>query len=314
MTTFRLINIETDAADMARLYSFTLAEPINVETAREWWTLREGEIRTTMLALSENGEVLGYWDLDRETWMKPGYFFIKVIVDPQVRNQGLGTKLYADALQSACDRGAIQLGTRIQEADEASLRFAQKRGFEIERHFFESTLDLNEFNEHHFDEVISQVRTQGFEFISLAEAGNTEANQHKLYEVNRSASLDDPGSDGTFPDFYAFSKNVFEASWFRADTQILAAHGEEWVGLSAVAIYKDGHAYNAFTGVRRDYRGRRLAQALKLHTVMLARKEGMRYIRTHNDSFNAPMLAINRKLGYKAEPGIYKLVYTLEQN
>jgi hypothetical protein len=29
---------------------------------------------------------------------------------------------------------------------------------------------------------------------------------------------------------------------------------------------------------------------------------------TNNDSMNEPMLAINRKLGYQSEPGIYALV------
>ena len=126
--------------------------------------------------------------------------------------------------------------------------------------------------------------------------------------------MDDPKNTGTFPDYYAFSKNVFDASWFRADTQILASHGDRWVGLSAIGIYPaDKHAYNAFTGVLREYRGRGLAQALKLKTILLARKESMRYIRTHNDSKNAPMLAINRKLGYQPEPGMYRILCSLDQ-
>jgi RimJ/RimL family protein N-acetyltransferase len=160
---------------------------------------------------------------------------------------------------------------------------------------------------------MARIHEEGFRFFSLAEAGVTDENKHKLYDVNRSSSLDDPGSTGTFPDFYAFSKNVFDASWFRADTQILASRGDQWVGLAAIGIYPaDGHAYNAFTGVLRDYRGHGLAQALKLQTILLAKREGMRYIRTHNDSNNAPMLAINRKLGYKPEPGIYRLLCTLD--
>jgi GNAT superfamily N-acetyltransferase len=77
------------------------------------------------------------------------------------------------------------------------------------------------------------------------------------------------------------------------------------VGLAAIGIYPaDRHAYNAFTGVLRDYRGRGLAQALKLQTILLTKREGMRYIRTHNDSNNAPMLAIDRKPGYKPESGV----------
>jgi hypothetical protein len=51
---------------------------------------------------------------------------------------------------------------------------------------------------------------------------------------------------------------------------------------------------------------------LKLQTILLAKKEGLRFIRTHNDSNNAPMLAINRKLGYKPEPGYYKLACILD--
>ena len=58
MITFRSMNLETDAADMARIYSYTVAEPITAATARDWWTPRKDEIRITTLALDENGAVL----------------------------------------------------------------------------------------------------------------------------------------------------------------------------------------------------------------------------------------------------------------
>ena len=37
MITFRPMNLETDVADMARIYSYTTAEPISEQTARDWW-------------------------------------------------------------------------------------------------------------------------------------------------------------------------------------------------------------------------------------------------------------------------------------
>jgi RimJ/RimL family protein N-acetyltransferase len=221
--------------------------------------------------------------------------------------------MYADALQAASERGATHLECYIRETDATSLQFAEARGFKIIHHGFESTLDLTEFQEDCFDDLMARLQAQGFRFFSLAEAGVTDENKRKLYEVNRISGLDNPGNDETFPDFESFSKDVFDASWFRADTQILASHGDRWVGLSAIGIYPaDNHAYNAFTGVLREYRGRGLAQALKIQTILLAIKEGMRFIRTHNDSNNAPMLAINRKLGYKPEPGYYKLACVLD--
>ena len=313
MATFRPMNIETDAADMARLYSTIVPDPITAETAREWWTRHEGEIRFTMLAEDENKKIIGYWDVDRETWMKPGHFFVKIIVDPGQRCKGLGTQMYADALRFARGQGATHLESDVDETDTASREFAEARRFKIVHHSFNSSLDLTTFDEHRSDSLMARLHAQGFRFFSLAEVGVTEENKRRLYEVNRASGLDNPGNDQTFPDFYAFSKNVFEASWFRADTQIIAAQGDHWVGLSAVALYPDDkHAANAFTGVLREYRGRGLAQALKLQTALLARGQGMRVIRTNNDSENAPMLAVNRKLGYVPEPGMYSLLRVLE--
>ena len=308
MTTFRSMDIRTDAAEMARLYSYTTAEPITPETARDWWTRREGEIRVTMLALDESSRAIGYWDVERETWMKPGHFFIKVIVAPEARGHGLGAQMYREAVRLAREHGATHLESTVREADMISVGFVEARGFKVERHLFEAVLDLTDFDERRFDGLMARVRADGFRFFSLAEAGVTEETKHRLYQVNHAAALDDPGNTGTFPDFYAFSKNVFEASWFRADTQILASHADRWVGLSAIGVYPaDRHAYNAFTGVLRDYRGRGLAQALKLQTILLAKREGVQYVRTNNDSNNAPMLAVNRKLGYKPEPGLYRI-------
>jgi GNAT superfamily N-acetyltransferase len=314
MTTFRPLDLATDAADMARLYSYMTAEAITVETARDWWTLREGEIRVTMLALDEACRAIGYWDIDRETWMEPGHFFARVLLAPEARGCGLGAQMYTDLLRAAREHGATHLKSSVRDNDARSLQFAEKRGFKIGHHSFESTLDLTDFDEHRFDDLLKRMQAEGFRFFSLAEVGLTEQNKHRLYEVNRDSGLDNPGNDGIFPDYYAFSKNVFEASWFRADTQILAAHADRWVGLAAIGIYPaDNHAYNAFTGILREYRGRGLAQALKLQTILLAKQRGVRYVRTNNDSQNAPMLAVNRKLGYKPEPGYYELVCALDR-
>lgn len=313
MITFRPMNLETDTADLARIYSVTVAEPITEATVRDWWTLREGEFRVTTLAFDEAGKVIGYWDVDHETWMHPGHFWFNLVLAPESRGRGLSAQMYSDALRVARGQAATHLESRVREDDPASLHFAEKRGFKIQFHTFESALDLADFDVHRFDDLLARVQAGGFRFFSLAEAGVTEENKHKLYEVNRDSGLDSTGSDGVFPDFYAFSKNVFDASWFRADTQILAALGDRWVGLAAIGIYpEDNHAYNAFTGILREFRGRGLAQALKLQTILLARKEGVRYVRTNNDSQNVPMLTINRKLGYKPEPGYYRLLCALD--
>ena len=62
------------------------------------------------------------------------------------------------------------------------------------------------------------------------------------------------------------------------------------------------------TGVFKEYRGRKIALALKLLATRYARLLGATFIRTNNDSQNAPILAINKKMGYTPEPGWFKWV------
>lgn len=312
MFTFRPLNLDTDAADMARIHNFATLEPVTAQTIVDYWTLRKDEFRVTTLASDQNGTVVGYWDVDHEAWMPAGRFWLKVVVVPETRHHGLGSQMFDTALQVAREQNATHLESTVLESHPDALQFAQKRGFEIEHHAFASELDLNTFDERRFNDLMTRIHAEGFRFFSLAEAGLTEENKHKLYEVNRASALDNPGNNGVFPDFHSFSKNVFEASWFRADTQIIAAKGDDWVGLSAIGVYKDDdYAYNAFTGVLREHRGHGLAQALKLQTILLAKREGVQRVRTNNDSKNAPVLAVNRKLGYKPEPGIYHLLCIL---
>jgi RimJ/RimL family protein N-acetyltransferase len=65
------------------------------------------------------------------------------------------------------------------------------------------------------------------------------------------------------------------------------------------AEFESGRGVNMFTGTLREYRGRGLALAVKLATTHWAAGHGITQISTDNDERNAPMLAINRRLGYE---------------
>jgi len=144
------MNIETDAASMARLFSFHNREPIMAATA-DWWTLRKDEVRIIMLALDEQGEAIGYYDVDREAWMKPG-LNIKIIVAPHARNQGLGTDMYELALRAARELGATELESNVREADIASIKFVEEARLQ-DRSFI--TFEIERSDLTHFD--VSQI-------------------------------------------------------------------------------------------------------------------------------------------------------------
>ena len=309
----RALNLDTDAARYVALVNTVESEPTTVEREHERaQNFPTAGVRRLMVALDERGDIVGCSETVRRPNMAAGTWALGVIVAPESQRRGIGAQLYADASAFARARGATRLTCETREDLPNACRFAQARGFEMNRHIFESTLDLGSFDDTRFAGVIESVQAQGIRFFTLAEAGNTAANQRKLHALNRRAALDILGWEGEFPGFEDFSRYVFQASWFRAEGQIFAADGDRWVGLSAVGYFQKTNAtYNMHTGVEQEYRGRHIALALKLLAIRYARQCGAAYIRTNNDSQNAPILAINRKLGYAPQPGWYRWVRVL---
>jgi RimJ/RimL family protein N-acetyltransferase len=201
------------------------------------------------------------------------------------------------------------LMTEVRDNDSDSLAYAEKRDFKVSHHVFDSQLDVAAFDDSLFAGVIETVEAGGIRFFTLADTSGEEA-ERQLYVVNRTAVLDEPGSVGTFPTYESWRSIILESNWFRQESQFIAADGEMFVGLAGV--YNDPETpetmFNGLTGVDRNYRGRNIALALKLLTIRYAQEHGAKVITTGNDARNAPMLAINRKLGYRPLPGHYVLV------
>lgn len=309
----RLVDPETDFPRMAELISMFEPEPVTAEDVRRWREQASAErIHHRMAALDEHGKLIGLSNVIHDPWMTAGLFWIDIVIDPAMHGQGVGSLLYADALQFAQQQRATRLRAEVRDHLPESLRFAERRGFKIDRHLFESTLDLQTFNERRFAGLIESVESSGIRFFSLADLGNTLEAQRKLYEINRRYAFDIPGREQDFPPFEQFQKDVFAAPWYRADAQIVAADGDRWIGLAAAGYFPtNNYMYNMITGVEPAYRGRHIALALKLLVIKRARTYGAAYMRTNNDSENTPMLAVNRKLGYQSQPGRYLLTQDL---
>ena len=63
-----------------------------------------------------------------------------------------------------------------------------------------------------------------------------------------------------------------------------------------------GTLENQLTGVKRAWRGRGIAMALKREQARLAHEAGFERISTYNDEINAPMRAVNTSLGFVPQP------------
>ena len=311
-----IVHIADPAADLARVAELTNAvfpDSMTEDRLREALARQmEGHFLQDLVARTPQEAVAGFAFVEHGSWNPEGLFWIWLTTDQRWRGQGIGSALYAQAVATAQEQGASALASQVCEDDPESLAFAEQRGFSIERHLFRSVIDLETFDESRFAGVVEAVEASGIRFFTLADAGNTREALHKLWEVNYRVVLDDPASTGTFSSFEDFNQMIAHASWFDPNGQILAADGQAYIGLSAIGYFPESRsAANLITGVDRGYRGRHIALALKLLGIRYAKAKGALTIRTNNNSQNAPMLAINRKLGYRPEPGVYRLIKQL---
>ena len=98
-----------------------------------------------------------------------------------------------------------------------------------------------------------------------------------------------------------FRREVVEAELIdREVSSVVVENGEAVAFTLVLANHEDGRAETQMTAVRRDRRGRGLAYAVKVASLRRARDAGLRTMLTANDLGNAPMLAVNRKLGFTA--------------
>lgn len=305
----RDVAIENDVERIADLLCFTNTEPVTAQMV----LALEGnkhrcQIRRRKVAVTEDGMIIGYSDaVHNPGWMKKHYFFVQVAVDPAYRRMRIGTELFRTAFDFTKQHAAATWGSTVLDTCNEGWEFCRNLGFEIEYHMFESKLELNTFSGKQYEPMVKQLESNGFTFFTLADvAWNTESSE-KFYQLYKALEMDTPNS-AQFPDKAEFDNWIFSQDWYRPEGQIIVAKENRWVGLASLGFYTDTNTlYHNLTGVIREYRGIKLAQALKYKSIQHGRESGVSFMRTNNDSTNRSILAVNEKLGYKAEPGFYRL-------
>ncbi len=301
---------------LAAWFSMIEDEQSTEASLREYYEKNQERI-IQRIAEDENGERLGfYWAVRNKA--EPDQMSISIFVKPDQRGRGLGRQLYEDLLQAMQTAGAKQLRVSVSDSCPEDRAFAEHRGFTEKRHHFGMELDLDMFDDRPYDEVIEQLKSEGFQFTSMAELGNTQEAQRKLYALNDSANATTPGAEGEHPwaSFEDFQQSVCGSKWYKPHGQmvVIDTSTDAWAAMSAITRFEGtDYAYNLFTGVDLSYRGRKLGQAVKVIALRYAREVlKVHTVRTHHNMKNLPMIAIDRKLGYTMLPGTFLMEKMLD--
>ncbi|MGY0005042.1 GNAT family N-acetyltransferase [Micromonospora sp. I033] len=205
-------------------------------------------------------------------------------VHPEHRLRGIGTALLDAALGHLRLIGAQRLLTWSQPG---SLPFAGRHGFTPSRELRYSALDLR-------PAPPMPEPPPGVRLLSA-----TEVDPRRIHRVDAEASLDEPGDVPTDALGYDIWRHEV---WDNPGLDRNASTVVEVDGaLVAVSLVKrDGdRMWSDFTGTIPGHRGRGLARLAKRAALHRAATSGVRTAYTSNDEANAPMLAINSRLGYR---------------
>lgn len=287
------------------------SEPVTAAQFRRWIEVDDslqapGGACCRLVAMDGACAVVGFGQTGRDPETPAGLFGIRVIVDPAVREVGIGSLLYATLELEARRLGATRLESRTHGADDASYAWAQRRGFYMDRQRTESVLDLRSWDGSRFAGHVERLTAAGFTLVN--KCGQLEEPLRRgLYEVEAATVHDVPNFQGEMLTFERWDK-----AWTGNDAPrvvSLALDGQQVVGASTLYLptAPGAGAETDYTGVLSQYRGRGIALALKLLSIDAAIAAGAPRMRTWNDLDNPAMLAVNVKLGYQFIPGPRRL-------
>ena len=219
--------------------------------------------------------------------------FVLVTVAREYRHRGIGAALYDAALAHALALGPTRLLTSVNED---GIPFARARGFVEERSQQEAVLDPR---------TVTELPAAGIDLRAVA-----DVDPRLVHAVDEEATRDQPATeqiDGI--PYEEWEEHVLAHPLFTADGSFVAMVDGVAAAVSLLLVDTEScRSVNMFTGTMRAYRGRGLGLAVKLGSTHWAAEHGITTMVTANDAVNAPMLAINKRLGYTPSGWMYDYV------
>ena len=213
------------------------------------------------------------------------------------RRRGAGTALYEAISRWASERRARELEVSVSGDDRESLSYAQRRGFIEVRRQVGLGLSLA---------GVSSLRVQppaGIEIVTWAQRPELARG---MYEVDREIHPDIPGfEDVALEPFEDWMAHNMQRPTDSPEATFIALGGEEVVGFAKLSLTAPTAAGHAMTAVKRAWRGRGIASALKATEINWALANGYTELHTSNEERNAPINRLNARLGYR--PGIERI-------
>jgi mycothiol synthase len=220
-----------------------------------------------------------------------------ITVLPEHRRLGGGAALYEALSAWGAERGASELEIAVASNDAESLAFAHRRGFEEERREVGRVLSLAGIPPFEVD------LPAGITIVTWADRPDLAAG---MYAVDVEIYPDIPGfEDVVLEPFEQWMEHNMFRSTDSPDATFIALADEGVVGFAKLSLTAPTAAGHSMTAVKRAWRRRGIAGALKQTSINWALAHGYTELHTSNEERNAPINRLNSRLGY--QPGIGRI-------
>ena len=302
---------QADAPFAAKVTEFVDPfRPMAIEDLREKWVNTEKGSEVRRFIVEEGGVDTGWISLVKPNEAGGKAIYLNVLVPAEYRR--LLSAVVAFGESQARQMDAPLLICEVGEDQTHVVEWLRDDGWTLERRLRFWRLVLGP----HADRIRElraaarrKLEPSGVVITSVAELGGAPF-LRRLHPVGQAASADVPSSYEYVPEPYDEW-----AAWMQPPAVLperiwVAVMDGEPVGYSYLA-YRLSLVETGFTGVLEEHRGKGVARALKLETLLQAIDLGVKTVQTDNDSENAPILHLNAELGYDEIPGKLEFHHTL---
>jgi GNAT superfamily N-acetyltransferase len=217
---------------------------------------------------------------------------------PDARRGGIGERLLDEVSSVARSRGKSELYLRCAGDRPEAIGFLAHRGFAEAERSKTVRLDLA-------GRPVPDIEPPpGIELTTIAARPDLIEGVHAVaIETFPDVPGDEPMAVGDLAEFRA--RDVDRPSVPKDAFFVAVDTASDRVVGYACLLMQPGSttiAYHDMTAVLRAYRGRGIARELKNATIAWAIEHGLTALETGNDEANAPMRAVNARLGYEPMP------------
>jgi GNAT superfamily N-acetyltransferase len=295
--------------DWPNVSAIALARAANDAPSHEFWLRGRQKFddsryfrRHYVVENAEGKQIIAYGAVE-QTVYRPKYRLL-LLADPQWLKQGVGDLLLDQLMEDLREAQSITVSCRQYASETELVKLLESRGFAVTSRFFDLRLDVANADVSPLPAFVRRLGDEGISIATLAEERVRDPRfVEKLYELETTLRQDDPARSQLVPPAYNAREALMwlEMPYVIPDAYFIAKRGDEYIGVSDVSLFEavPGGLTQGFTGVRRDYRRRGLATALKLNGIVYAQTNGYGIIQTFNQPKQTAIRELNEKLGFE---------------